>query len=121
MTRVSVGPNGVQANGDSNIGGLFSGANFALSGDGKVIVFSSDATNLVAADTNGFMDIFVFDAITQTTALLSKNASGVQADDESTQVVVSRDGTTFVFSSVATNLVDNDINAVEDVFVAINP
>jgi Tol biopolymer transport system component len=42
---------GVIGNGDS--------ANAAISGDGKVALYQSDATNLVASDTNGVSDVFV--------------------------------------------------------------
>jgi Tol biopolymer transport system component len=49
--RVSVCPAGVQANGHSN------GA--AISADGRHIAFASDATNLVAGDTNNEPDMFV--------------------------------------------------------------
>ena len=33
----------------------------ALSADGRFVAFSSNATNLVPADTNGAMDVFVHD------------------------------------------------------------
>ena len=32
-----------------------------ISGDGRWIVFESEATNLVAGDTNGVTDVFLFD------------------------------------------------------------
>lgn len=49
--RVSVGPNGLQSNGQS----IFQ----ALSASGRTVVFTSDASNLVAGDTNGVSDVFV--------------------------------------------------------------
>jgi hypothetical protein len=49
--KVSVGPGGVQGNGDSNA--------TKLSADGHYAMFSSTASNLVAGDTNGVMDIFI--------------------------------------------------------------
>ncbi|MGH8911346.1 MAG: TolB family protein [Acidimicrobiia bacterium] len=50
-TRISVTTNGTQAD----------EASFdpAISGDGRFITYYSDATNLVASDTNGFYDVFV--------------------------------------------------------------
>jgi Tol biopolymer transport system component len=49
--RVSVGPGGAQANRDSYAP--------ALSSDGSVVAFTSNATNLVPGDTNGLPDVFV--------------------------------------------------------------
>jgi Tol biopolymer transport system component len=58
-TRVSVGSNSVQANGDSS--SSYS-TGFSISEDGKYLAFSSDATNLVNGDTNEYTDIFVHEA-----------------------------------------------------------
>ena len=49
--RVSVGPNGRQGNGRSG--------RPAVSRDGRLVVFSSAASNLVAGDRNGASDVFV--------------------------------------------------------------
>jgi Tol biopolymer transport system component len=51
--RVSVGSTGAEANGDS--------IRPALSANGRLAVFESDATNLVPGDTNGFTDVFLND------------------------------------------------------------
>src|SRR5437867_10535067 len=51
--RVSVDSAGVQVSGDSRTA--------AISADGRFVVFESDATNLVAGDSNGTTDIFVHD------------------------------------------------------------
>jgi Tol biopolymer transport system component len=50
-TRVSVGPGGRQANGQS--------LSPVISADGGVVAFTSQATNLVPGDTNGEGDVFV--------------------------------------------------------------
>ena len=52
-TRVSIGADGIQANGDSFAP--------AISGDGRYVVFSSSASNLVPGDKNNANDIFVRD------------------------------------------------------------
>ncbi len=49
-TRVSVTSGGGQANGESS--------DPAISNDGKVAMFESDATNIVSGDTNGHTDVF---------------------------------------------------------------
>ena len=53
--RVSVASDGGQADGWSAWG--------AISGDGRYIAYSSRAPNLVAGDTNGWSDVFVFDRL----------------------------------------------------------
>ena len=53
MTRVSVGPGGAQASGDSRGG--------AISADGRWVAFASWASDLVPGDTNGEQDIFLYD------------------------------------------------------------
>jgi Tol biopolymer transport system component len=50
-TRISIGPGPVQGNGSSLAP--------ATDGDGGVVAFESDATDLVAGDTNGARDVFV--------------------------------------------------------------
>src|SRR5262245_6549961 len=52
--RVSVGSSGGQGNGDSGIYALGSpnSMGIAISADGNVVAFGSDASNLVAGDTN---------------------------------------------------------------------
>src|SRR5207247_11010915 len=68
--RVSVASGGgTQGNGKS--GGFF--AFPALSADGRFVAFQSDATNLVAGDTNGTTDVFVYDRQTATTERASVN------------------------------------------------
>jgi PASTA domain len=51
--RMSVAGGGGEANGDSE--------RPALSGSGRLVIFESDATNLVTGDSNQFTDIFVHD------------------------------------------------------------
>jgi Tol biopolymer transport system component len=112
--RVSVATGGAEA----DIGG--SGA--AISGDGRYVAFESQATNLVAGDTNGIVDIFVHDRDTDTTQRVSVATGGTQASGGtgiigSVQTSISGDGRYVAFSSDATNLVSGDLNEVDDVFV----
>jgi hypothetical protein len=55
--RVSVGPGGIESSGGHSGGSSF---NPSLNGQGNVIAFSSEATNLVSGDTNTWDDIFVY-------------------------------------------------------------
>ncbi|MEM7140444.1 MAG: hypothetical protein AAF548_05365 [Actinomycetota bacterium] len=88
----------------------------AISDDGRVVAYSSIATNLVPNDTNATQDIFVHDHETATTERVSVPASGKQANGASYRSALSDDGRYVVFHSIATNLVADDTNGVADVF-----
>ena len=88
-----------------------------LSADGRMVAFESDATNLIAGDTNLMRDIFVRDRTAATTARASVGIGGAQANGTSYDGVVSTDGEHVAYASSATNLVASDANVVEDVFV----
>lgn len=68
------------------------------------VAFQSDATNLVAGDSNGFTDIFVAEA-TGPVRRVSVSSGGAQANANSLAPDLSGDGDRVVFSSDATNLV----------------
>ena len=113
VTRVSVDTTGVQA--DQGSGGA------AISSDGRFVAFVSDATNLVANDTNGATDVFVRDRQLGTTVRVSVSSSGEQANAFSDfPLAISSDGRYIAFNSDSTNLVANDTNDAADVFVHDN-
>jgi len=91
----------------------------AVSPDGRYVAFSSNATNLVAGDTNGPFDsdVFVRDRQSGTTTRASVSSSEQQADGNSFAAGISANGRYVVFSSEASNLVTGDTNFVFDVFV----
>ena len=91
--------------------------NPAASGDGRYTVFASDATNLVAGDSNGTRDIFIFDNQTVTTRRLNLSRQGAQANGPSNRPAISTDGRFVAFESAASNLVLGDTNAFSDIFV----
>jgi Tol biopolymer transport system component len=107
-TRV-VEPNGAEGNGPVYFA--------ATSSNGRWVVFSSDATNLVPNDTNGKTDVFRLDRQTGEIRRVSVNDDGVQADGRSFASGVSKDGRLVLFWSHASNLVANDTNAQPDVFI----
>jgi Tol biopolymer transport system component len=92
-------------------------AQFDLSADGRYLVFGSNASNLVANDTNGQPDIFVRDRLLNTTTLLSQAPGGTIANDGSLAPTISCDGAYVAFTSSASNLVSNDVNGAADVFL----
>lgn len=110
-TRVSLGPDGIQGNGDSDRGS-------AISPEGRWVAFSSNASNLVAGDTNNRYDVFVRDLQTGATSRVSVNSAGVQGDHYSWGYpAISADARWVAFYSAASNLAPGDTNNVEDVFV----
>jgi Tol biopolymer transport system component len=111
ITRVSTAADGTQANADS----LFP----AFSPDGRMVAFSSAASNLVPGDTNGVADVFIKDLITGAIARVSTTATGEEGNAAAGYgVQFSPDGTKIVFSSQASNLVAGDTNGHRDVFVS---
>jgi Tol biopolymer transport system component len=108
-TRVSVSTSGVQANDASYMPDI--------SGDGRYVVFWSDATNLVPGDTNLHSDVFLHDRQTGTTVRVSVDSAGTQGNSTSRDAAISSDGRYVAFSSAANNLVAGDTNNVADIFV----
>lgn len=89
----------------------------AMSPDGRYVVFSSYATNLVSGDTNGYEDVFVRDRLNGTTERVSVASDGSQGNRRSSGESISADGQILTFISDATNLVAGDTNNATDVFV----
>ncbi|MBL8297584.1 MAG: hypothetical protein JNN30_04465 [Rhodanobacteraceae bacterium] len=75
-----------------------------ISGNGRYVFYMSEATNLVANDSNAAFDAFRFDRITQTVELISRNTQGVQSDATSSFEGTSHDGEQALFWSVGSNL-----------------
>ncbi len=95
-TRASVASDGTQGDKPSD--------SPAISADGRYVVFSSSATNLVAGDTNGVPDIFLRDLVAGTTTRLSVPAGSGEANAASTTPSISSDGQIVLFTSIASNL-----------------
>ncbi len=88
-----------------------------VSRDGRYVVYSSEATNLVSGDTNGAEDVFVRDRKLGTTTRISVDSSGTQGNGQSTQASMSCDGAIVAFHSGSNNLVSGDTNSRVDTFI----
>jgi Tol biopolymer transport system component len=88
----------------------------SLSRDGRRIAFFSHAANLVPGDTNARADVFVRDRLAGSTLRISQPTQGGEANHDSQLAAISGDARAIVFQSQASNLVQPDLNAVEDVF-----
>ncbi len=100
-TRISLGPGGVQADGESN--------RPIISADGKLVVFESYATNLVVGDANGEPDIFVRDldaGVTERVSVANDGSENIGIQAEPRVYDISDDGRYVVFDMRTTNLPD---------------
>jgi hypothetical protein len=127
--RVSVSSNEEQADGDSQHPAVrgFTASGPDITPNGRFVTFYAAATNLVPGDTNtcefvfddpgACPDVFVRDRVEGTTTRWSVAGDGTQADDRSADPVISNDGSTVAFFSVATNLVAGDTNTCGLIFL----
>jgi hypothetical protein len=132
LTRISLSTHNIQGNAASGVD--FDLYSVAVSGTGRYVVFSSQASNLVTApdrpDTNGKWDIFLRDRDTdedgiydepgavRTTRVTDSSWNGsAEPNGDSWEVSITPDGRYVAFSSDASNLVNGDTNGDRDVFV----
>lgn len=115
---VSVNSSGVAGN-DSSFRG-------SMSADGRYVVFTSEASNLVGVSVGNFCDegsgpkpcynAFLRDRLTGSTTWLSVNDLGVGGDYRTYNPDISADGEVVAFMSNSSNLVPNDTNGLADAF-----
>ncbi len=106
MTLVSIG-----SSRDDSLAG-------SLSGDGTVAAFVSFDDGVVAGDSNGVSDVFVWRDSSGTVSRASLSAAGKQATGASSAPSLDRGGDLLAFESEAGNLVDADTGDFQDVFLA---
>jgi Tol biopolymer transport system component len=132
IRRISLDTNDVEGNKSSGLD--FEMYSAGISGDGRYVVFSSEATNLVANDTNGNRDVFLRDrdtdadgiydepgfVLTTRISVCGYNCAPVgnlNANADSWEVAISTNGNVIAFTSDASNLVSGDGNGSRDVFI----
>ncbi|HEX4343143.1 MAG TPA: hypothetical protein VH255_07115, partial [Verrucomicrobiae bacterium] len=90
----------------------------AITPDGRFVVFSSSARDLVAGDNDYFaLDVFLRDRVNGTTTLVSENTSGSGGNGDSSSASVSTNGQYVVFQSDASDIATGDTNGATDVFL----
>lgn len=103
---------GSQGNGDSDLA--------TISADARFIAFNSHATNLLPADTNGWLDVFLHDTCvaaplgyTPQTTCVSVGSDGSQSvGGASYSASIGANGRYISFRTAATNLVSNNSGVV---------
>jgi hypothetical protein len=115
LRLTSVGHEGQLGNGAAN--------QPQASDDSRRILFRSVASNLTPGDANQLADVFVWEADTGRSRLVSANpVTGIPANHLSTTPSLSGDGQLALFVSAASDLVAGDGNGTTDVFaLALEP
>jgi Tol biopolymer transport system component len=108
ITRVSADAHGVAANGNSD--------NASLSSNGRYVVFTSQASNLVAGDTNAHRDVFRKDLVTGEIVRVSTGADGQQGLGDSSNATVSDNGRYVLFESTS-DFTPGDGDGRADIFI----
>ncbi len=109
ILTASTSASGVQGNDTS--------ADPTITADGHFVAFSSNATNLVAGDSNFVSDVFVKDLASGAIVRASTSASGVEGNNSSFDAAISAAGRFVAFTSFAFNLTPGDRNTATDVYV----
>jgi hypothetical protein len=96
----------------------------AISSDGRYVVFTSDASDIIENDANGVSDVFLRDTCirapegcTPATTRVSIGPDGVEANGTSDSPTISADGRFIAFDSEARNLVSDGSSAPTGAFV----
>ena len=109
LHRVSRNVAGGSPNGDSD--------DVDLTRNGRMIAFTSEASDLVPVDDNDLADVFVHDRRTGSTTLVSAAADGSVSNSQSGHPSISADGRYVAFDSFSADIVAGDTNDANDVFV----
>jgi TolB protein len=111
--RVSVSTTGAQANGPSVVDGI--------SADGRYVLFTSSASNLVAHDTNGRPDVFVRDIAGGRTRRVDVTRQGRQLRLGSTSAALSPNGRYAEFAGMLYGVYVRDLLRRTTSLVSIQP
>ena len=107
LTLVSVNYEGTGPGNDPDTQEFGTAANISISANGRYVAFESAATNLVPniPNINDYTNVYVRDLQTNTTILVSRDVAGTDSGDgPSNSPVISADGSTVAFDSLANNL-----------------
>jgi Tol biopolymer transport system component len=101
-------------------GNAGSDIDFHITPDGRYVVFASNASDLAAdpVDANRKSDVYARDLQAKKTTLVSINRAGTASGNaQSYGAEITPDGRYITYASLAGDLIENDTNSSEDVFV----
>lgn len=82
-------------------------SNPSISGNGRYVVYESDATNLVSGVSPSTRQIYLFDRDSNTTTLVSRSSSGTPGDGTSREPAINYRGTYIAYLTTSNNIVDD--------------
>jgi hypothetical protein len=88
----------------------------AMSGNGRFVVFRSAVTNSVPGDTNPPPNLFLFDRLTGSTAVLTAGQAGASPVSWTSRPAISDSGNTVAFLDLGSGLAPADLNRAPDAF-----
>ncbi|MFH0944842.1 MAG: hypothetical protein V2A76_06560 [Planctomycetota bacterium] len=109
LSRISVSSQGVPSDAHSILGNI--------SKNGRYAIFWSSSDQLVPGDTNGTSDAFLVDRRNGRVRRVSLSFNGGQANATIWDPVLSANGRIAAFDSAASNLIRQDANGLNDVFI----
>jgi hypothetical protein len=108
---------------DLTTGKAVGGSSPSISQNGSRVAFCSFASTLVENDQNGLWDIFVYNSVSAKIKRISMGSGGserMQGTESASRVVapcISGNGSFVAYATTAPNVVSDDTNGVQDVFV----
>lgn len=110
------------ASAPSKLGGSGDSGLSIITQDGRYVLFSSMANNLTLPNNFNLaqpfrLNVFLRDNLNQTTRLVSVNQTGFGGNGDSFPTAISTNGQFALFESGASDLVANDTNNANDIFV----
>ncbi|MBI2605519.1 MAG: PD40 domain-containing protein [Deltaproteobacteria bacterium] len=89
----------------------------SISADGRYVVYSSEASNILPNDKNEFHDVFLYDRQLAKTYLVSKTSEDVSGNGHSVGGLISPDGRYVAYYTMASNIIAGDTNEITDVAI----
>ncbi len=89
----------------------------SLSDDGRFMAFASLSDNLVPGDTNGEVDVFVYDRNTGVNTRVSVSSTGEQGDENSSNTAISGDGRYVTFTTYSLTFSSHDPDGFSQVYL----
>ncbi|MCH8474307.1 MAG: S8 family serine peptidase [Opitutales bacterium] len=81
-----------------------------MSDNGRFVVFATTAEPTASVGADAYAQVYLYDAVTEETTLLSQSPEGLPGNGDSEGPSISGDGRYVVFETVATNILEEDLN-----------